>query len=214
RPGPDRRPAGARSAVIWTRAPAHLLAGSLCIGLVLANVSRLHALALAGFVAAAVAAVVVPVPTARFALAAAVLCALGWWWASTRLDALDRSPLLAQVGSAGRGVVVVTAPHRRGRFDVRAQARVRRFGGARVDEPVQLELPVGRSPPQGAILEVLARVERPRGPSHGFDEQTWLRRHGIHVVLRVDESRRIGRRGGLGGLADRLREHLARSIAP
>jgi hypothetical protein len=39
----------------WTRAPAHLLAASLCVGLVLANAGRLHGVALAGSVAAAVA---------------------------------------------------------------------------------------------------------------------------------------------------------------
>ena len=33
-------------------------------------------------------------------------------------------------------------------------------------------------------------------------------------MLRVDEWRQIGRRGGLGGVADRLRARLARSIAP
>ena len=38
--------------------------------------------------------------------------------------------------------------------------------------------------------------------------------HGIHVVLRVDEWRPIGHRGGVGGVADRLRARLARAIAP
>ena len=36
----------------------------------------------------------------------------------------------------------------------------------------------------------------------------------MHVVLHVDEWKPIGRRGGLGGLADRLRRRLARAIAP
>jgi competence protein ComEC len=54
----------------------------------------------------------------------------------------------------------------------------------------------------------------PHGPKHGFDERTWLRRHGVHVVLRGDRWRTVGRRGGLAGLADRLRDRLARTVAP
>ena len=63
-------------------------------------------------------------------------------------------------------------------FNQRVFAHVSRFGTRRVDEPVQLELPLGRSPPQGARVRLLAVVRLPRGPSHGFDERTWLRRQG------------------------------------
>src|SRR5205085_386144 len=65
----------------------------------------------------------------------------------------------------------------------------------------------------GAILNVLARVQLPRGPNHGFDERTWLRRHGVHVVLRVDEWHQVGRRRGAGGVGDRLHGWLARDSA-
>ena len=69
---------------------------------------------------------------------------------------------------------------------------------------VQLELPLGRSPPQGARREpARGRASCRAGPTHGFDERTWLRRQGVHVVLQVDEWRVVGRRGGLGGVADR-----------
>ena len=88
-----------------------------------------------------------------------------------------------------------------------------RFAGAPLREPVLLELAKGRSPPQGAILALLAVVKRPHGPSHGFDERTWLRRHGVHLVLRVDEWRVVGHRHGLGGVADSLRGRLERTIA-
>src|SRR5207248_11223534 len=91
---------------------------------------------------------------------------------------------------------------------------VRRFSGVPVDETVQLELPLGRAPPQGAVIEALAVLKEPRGPTHGFDERTWLRHHGVHVVMRVDSWRVVGHRGGLGGLADSLRRRLARAIAP
>jgi competence protein ComEC len=61
------------------------------------------------------------------------------------------------------------------------------------------------------VLSALAVVKAPRGPSHGFDERAWLRRHGVHVVLRIDEWHVLGRRGGLGGVADALRRQLQRS---
>jgi competence protein ComEC len=196
------------------RSPAHVLTGSLCVGLVLANLERLHAVALGGSLLAAAALVAADTPAVRVACAALFLVAMGWWWASVRLDTLDRSPLTIEVGRAGHAVVIVTAPPRKGRFTIRAQGRVRSFAGRRVDEPVQLELPLGRAPPQGAILDALAVVRLPRGPSNGFDERTWLRRHGVHVVLRLDAWHQTGSRGGLGGLADRIRGRLERSIAP
>src|SRR5262249_5054834 len=139
---------------------------------------------------------------------------LGWWWGSTRLDELDRSALLPQVGRAGRAVVVVTGQPVAGQFSIRASGVVRSFRGRPVAEPVQLELRSGRSPPQGAVLDALVLIKSPPGPENGFDERTWLRRRGVHVVLRVDEWTEIGRRGGLGGVADRLRAWLERSIAP
>ncbi len=198
----------------WSRAPAHLLAASLAAGLALANLGRVHDVGLAGALVAAVAVVAAGQPHLRFALMAALLCGLGWWWASIRLDALDRSPLLGEVGRAGRATIVVTAPPTEGQYELRVQGTARTFEGARVDEPVQLELPLGRSPPQGAILDALVVVKLPPGPVHGFDERTWLRRHGVHVLLRVDEWQQVGKRGGLGGVADRLRARLAASIAP
>ncbi len=191
-----------------------MLAAALAAGLAFANAGRTHAVGLVAALVAAVAVVVVDAPAARLAVLAAVLALLGWWWASARLDALDRSPLLAEVGRAGRATVVVTAPPAEGQFSIRAQGHARSFRGRPVDESVQLELPVGRSPPQGAILDALVVVKLPPGPEHGFDERTWLRRRGVHVIFKVDDWKLVGARGGLGGLADRLRERLMRSIAP
>jgi competence protein ComEC len=194
--------------------PAHVLAGSLCAGLAAANLARAQLLA-AGLVAAASAGVALADGSrARLACVALALAGLGWWWAGVRLDALDRSARAAEVGRAGRAVVVVTSTPRPGQFEQRASGAVRRFRGAALAEPVEHELPLGRAPPLGAVLDALAVVEEPRGPSHGFDERTWLRRHGIHVVLRLDEWRVAGRRGGLAGAADRIHRALARAIAP
>ena len=191
----------------------HRYAAALCIGLAAANVIRgptLLALGTAAVVAAAVVAASAPPPAALLL----VLALAGWWWGSARLDALDRSELLPRVDTSERALLAVTAPARRSRFDLRVPAEVRRFGRFRFREAVLLELPLGRSPPQGALIETVATVRLPRPAKNGFDETTWLRRRGVHVVLRADRWRVVGRRGGLGGIADRLRAGLAGSIAP
>jgi len=195
------------------RYPSQLLAGSLCLGLAAANVVR--AQTALGLVIAALLGGVVAASCRhrRLGLLAVALALAGWWWGSARLDALDRSPLTSRLETAARVRMTVTGPARRGRYDVRAPALVTRFAGRALREPVQLKLPLGRAPPQGAILDALVRVTAPRGPKNGFDERTWLRRHGVHVVLLVDRWRIVGRRGGLGGVADVLRRRLQNSVA-
>jgi competence protein ComEC len=190
-----------------------LLAGSLCAGLALANVMRLDG-AFALLVGAVLggAATVAAAPR-RVVLTATALALVGWWWGSARLDSLDRSPLTSRIDTAGRVRATITGPARLGTYDVRAPAVVTQFAGRELREPVQLKLPLGRAPPQGAILDALVRVTAPRGPKNGFDERTWLRRHGVHVVLFVDRWQIVGRRGGLGGVADALRRQLQRSVA-
>jgi len=194
-------------------APAHVGAAALCLGLSASNIERSHALSVFAAIGAA-AAVAAGTPALRLAAVAVLVAGAGWWWGSVRLDALDRSPLTEQIGRAGRATIVVTTQPRAGRFDIRAAGVVRRFSGAPAGEPVQLELPLGRAPPVGAVIDALAMIKAPRGPLHGFDERTWLRRRGVHVVVRVDAWRVLGRRGGFGGIADRVRASLAGAIAP
>src|SRR5581483_5509612 len=87
---------------------------------------------------------------------------------------------------------------------------VLRWGTLRPHEQVYLQLPLGRSPPQGARLVVLGKLVAPPGPSaSGFDEATWLRQQGIHAVLRASSWRVVGRRGGIYGLGDRVERWLA-----
>jgi competence protein ComEC len=195
-------------------APAHVLAAALAVGLALANLDRLRGITLLLSVLAGAVTILTDSPVVRLASLAVMVCFVGWWWAGGRLESLDRSPLTAEIGHAGQARVVITAPPVEGRFGLRAQGRVRTFDGDRIDEPAELELHLGRSPPQGAVLDALVVVKLPPGPENGFDERTWLRRHGIHVVLRVDEWSQVGSRGGLGGIADRLHAWLGRSIAP
>jgi competence protein ComEC len=192
----------------------HRYAAALCIGIACANLGRISAfLALPALASLALAHAGVEAAS-RWALTCLAIAVGGWWWGSERLDALDQSVLLRRVDTAERSTLLVTAPARRSRFQLRVPAQVRRFGRLRFREAVLLELPLGRSPPQGAVIEVVATVRLPRPAKDGFDERTWLRRHGVHVVLRADRWRLIGRRGGLGGLTDRLRRALAGSIAP
>jgi competence protein ComEC len=148
----------------------------------------------------------------RLALLALALLLAGWWWGSVRLDALDASWLRHEAGRIGRARVVVTGPARRSHFDIRVPAQVRQFGLDRLHEPVLLKLPPGRAPPQGAELEVIAKIELPRGPDDGFDERGLLRRRGVHVVLRASRWRAIGERDGPVGIADALRARLGRTI--
>jgi competence protein ComEC len=195
------------------RLPPHLFVAALCVGIASANLARLSLLGAAvggvllvlasGFTAAT-----------RPALLLAALVLAGWWWGSARLDALDRSVLLERVDTAERALLVVTGPARSSRFELRLPAQVRRFGRLRFHEAVLLELPLGRAPPQGAVVEAVTTVRLPRPKSHGFDERTWLKHQGIQVVLRADRWKLVGRRKGLAAVGDRLRAALARSVAP
>jgi competence protein ComEC len=183
------------------------------VGLVTANVFRVSS-TVAGCTAAVLAIAALGAAERRFVVVAIGIAVAGWWWGSARLDGLDRSVLLARVDTSERTIVAVTGPTRRSRFDLKVPVQVRRFGSLEFKEAAQLELPLGRSPPQGALIETVATVRLPKPPKNGFDERTWLRRHGVHVVLRADRWRIVGRRGGIGGIADRLRAALAGSIAP
>ena len=178
-----------------------------------ANLARLPLVGAAVGAALLLVAAATAAEAIRPSLLAASLLLAGWWWGSARLDALDRSVLLSRVDTAERSLLVTTGPARTSRFQIRVPAQVRRFGRLRFRESVLLELTLGRAPPQGSLLEAVTTVRLPRPAKDGFDERTWLRHQGIHVVLRADRWRVVGRRGGLAGLGDRLRSALAHSIA-
>lgn len=199
------------------RAPPapHLLALGFCLGLAGALAGRANGAPV--IVAAAGAAVAaIAMPRTRVILLAAALAAAGWWWGSARLVALDRSVLADEIGDVALLRAEVTGPARNGEFDVRVPVRVRRYRGATLDERAQLELPASeRAPPQGAVLELVAGIVAPEpGEDGSFDEEAYLRRLGMHVVLRASSYRVVGRRGGIAGVGDRLRAALAASIAP
>ena len=141
------------------------------------------------------------------------LCLLGIGWGSLRLTALERSLLESRIGEARSARVVVTGPARRSRYTVRVPATVTRFGAEQLTERVLLQLPPERAPPQGSVLELRARPVEPRGPETGFDERRWLARQGVHVVLDGWDAKVVGRRGGIGSVADRLRKHVEDTLA-
>ena len=199
---------------VLDRYTPHLFAGALCLGLASANLVRIGApVVLAAAAACAVASAVVDDPRRTVVLALALALG-GAWGGASRLDALDRSVLTARVGEVGPALLEVTGPTRRTPFQLRVPARIHRFRGTSVREPVLLQLPLGRSPPQGALIESTVELKAPRGPSDGFDERTFLRRRGVHVVARGRDWSQVGRRGGIGGIADRIHRGLGASIAP
>jgi competence protein ComEC len=191
-----------------------VLAGAVGAGLAASNAVRLTFPELPLLACVVTFAAVFVGGHARLGVLVAALLVAGWWWGSLRLDALDQSALSGEAGRAGRIVAAVTGPARRTEFAVRVPAEVRRFGHQELRERVLLRLPPARSPPQGAVLELVGEIRLPRGPEDGFDERGWLRRQGIHVVVHAGRWRMVGRRGGVAGGADRLRARLAGSMAP
>jgi competence protein ComEC len=196
------------------RAP-HTFVGALCLGFALANVARPAVVPALG-AAAVLAAAGLAVSDSRLraaALAGAVV-AVAWGWGSLRLCQLDHGVLASRIGTAEWATVEVEEPPRPGSFDQRMKALVLRWGALRPHEPVLLELPLGRSPPQGARLRLVGELRAPPGPSNGFDEAKWLRRQGIHAILRGQSYRVVGRRGGLSGVGDRVGRWLSSDTTP
>jgi competence protein ComEC len=189
-----------------------LLVASACAGLSLANLMSPGAAAVAALVLLALAGVAVLDGPARVVALGVALASLGLWWGSLRLEALEWSALAGEVGSSGPATVVVTGPSRHSPWAIRVQAEVRELRGRPLGERVLLTLPPGRAPPRGAILETFVKVAEPRPPEGGFDERAWLARQGISVVLRGSAWRQVGRRGGLAGLGDRLRDRVEQAV--
>ncbi len=191
-----------------------LLVVSSCVGIALANWIRVPvAVLLALGVAFVALALRETAGGRRLVFAASALLIAGLWWGGLRTGALEESVLGSHLGETASARVVVTGPARRSEFSLRVPARVVRFGTAALAERVLLQLPPERAPPQGSVLELRARPVAPRGPETGFDERGWLARQGVHVVLQGRDARIVGRRGGIGGVADRLRAHVERTLA-
>jgi len=213
----DARPglasvARTRGRALELRRPT-LFVSSACAGLSLANAVRPGAVALTVLAVGGVGGLALFERNARTAALVLVLATAGLWWGSLRLDALTESSLASEIGVSGAVEVVVTGPARLTPWAVRVPAEVRRFDRQPLRERVLLVLPVGRSPPRGAVLETFARVTEPRPAEGGFDERAWLARQGIHVVLRAGAWRQVGARGGLPGVGDHIRDRVERAVS-
>ena len=193
----------------------HAFGGAVCIGFALANLDRLPLVgAVLGAVVVAACGLCAGEPRFRWPAVVVALVAVAWGWGSLRLARLDHSVLASRIGTFEHAVVEVEEPPHAGSFDQRMRVLALRWGPLRTHEPVLLELPLGRSPPQGARLELEGELRAPPGPSNGFDEARWLRRQGIHTVLRGRAWRVAGTRGGVYGIGDRIGRWLARDSAP
>ena len=190
-----------------------LLVASACVGIALSVWARMPLTLSAAAAVTSFAGALVSRDLRRLALAALALACAGLWWGTVRGDALDRSYLVEQLGRDAPARVVVTGPARHTPFAIRVPAEALAYGATRIRERVLLELPPERAPPQGAVLELRVRPVAPRGPETGFDERGWLARRGVHVVLQGEDWRIVGRRGGIGGVGDRLRAHVEETLA-
>ncbi len=190
-----------------------LLAGSACAGLAASNWITIKGSVVVALALAAVAVLSCCRGTVRVAAVGAFLALTGLCWGAMRLDAMSQSMLYAEVGESGIARLVVTGPARQTPWAVRVPSETREFRGRPLRERVLLVLPVGRSPPRGAILEAVVRVVEPRPAENGgFDERAWLARQGMHVVLRSTSWQWIGDRGGVAGIGDRMRDRVERAV--
>jgi competence protein ComEC len=190
-----------------------LAVASGCVGLVTSTVLTAAPVACGVLAIVGVVAIALLDGPGRFVGLSVALAATGLWWGSLRVEALERSVLATHIGASGTAEVVVTASARRSEWGIRVLGEARRFRGEDLRERVLLTLPVGRSPPRGAILEGVVRVAEPRPPADGFDERGWLARQGAHVVLRARSWRESGRRGGVAGIGDRLRDRVELAVS-
>jgi competence protein ComEC len=155
----------------------------------------------------------------------------GAWFGTQRLDAIDRTRLGPYLGHAvsGHGYLVKRErPTRSG--SRRARVRLARISSgsssspgspssrsAKVDELVQVVVGQGTRYPPVAIgdeLELHGTLEQPsNGPDPDFDYAGYLRRSGVHAVLRADLVRSTGgRRGGAAGVVDRIRKRAEQGV--
>ena len=147
----------------------------------------------------------------------------GYLVGSVRVAALHGGTLQARVGQTVRAELCVTGPVRSYGGWQSATAVVQSASGG--GETLLLEIgpavddapePVALA--QGMIVGVTGTIVAPEGPSEsGYDQAKTLLHQGIEVVLRVEGQSAValvGRRGGVSGWFDRLREaakaHLSR----
>jgi competence protein ComEC len=138
---------------------------------------------------------------------------------AARIATIDRSPLRALAGRevTMRGHVV---KRERTSFGVRRlRLRVSELSGrGRTRDLVQVRLPADvryRRPSIGDELVATGTLELPRRrPGASFDYPAYLRRAGVHAILRARFARPTGaRRGGLAGAVDAIRRRAEAGVS-
>jgi competence protein ComEC len=148
------------------------------------------------------------------AVAAGSLLLVGCAIGAARLDAIDRSELGPLLGHAVRARGYLVKRERPSWGEARARMRLTavREGTSwrRLDDLVQVRADRRRhllDLALGEEIEVAGGLEQPgSGDGSDFDYAEYLRRAGVHALLRADSIRRTGRRrGALQGFVDALR---------
>ena len=137
-----------------------LLVGATCVGLASSIWVAIPFVAVLLLAVTVCAGVLLASGGVRVAALAAALAVLGLAWGSLRMDALRASVLADDVGATGVAELVTVAPARSSPWSTRVIAVTRTFRHEAVRERVLLVLPVGRSPPRGAVLEASVRSRR------------------------------------------------------
>ena len=152
-----RRPAGAGRAVTARRFPPTCSPDRSALGLAAANAVRLaplHRLRSSSLPDSRLIGLAAP-RAAGLAALGLLAAAAGWWWGERPARRARPQPAARRGRPPARALVEVTARPRRGAFDQRVPARVRRFGGA-----------AGRrARPARAAARALAAAGRRRQPA-------------------------------------------------
>lgn len=195
----------------------HALLAVLSAGLLLALVLRVPVVASVAVTLVLCAAAVVSLRRARtgaaYWLVAAGLAVAGWGWGGARLQ--STTPPDVATRSVTGVVEVDTQPQRAVQGD-RARIRVVTLSDLRVATGTRLlmDLPEGAS--KSILLGVRLRIAGRLAPAASARSPDWWRdylaRTAIAGRLQVTSVAVIGRRGGLAGLRDRVRNAAASAV--
>ena len=159
-----------------------------------------------GLVAFALIALVQRVRQVADATAAVVIACVvvGATWSAHGLLERASDPLAARIGRVDAVRLTVDGQPRPGLFGSSAIAQL---------DGHPVELRARGDLRQGAVVEVSGALA-PVPPSDGsFDRRQWLARQGVHESLAARDLRTVGRRGGIAGVLDRLREGAHAALA-
>lgn len=160
----------------------------------------------------------------RLAIASGLLLLAGSWFGGWRLETIDATRLGPYLGHTVRARGYLVKHERPTPSGRRARVRLTALSPAgsgvhakQTDEVVQIVVGRDIRYPRLAIgeeVDLAGTLEPPAThPGESFDYAGYLRRSGVHAVLRTDFVERTGRRrGGPVGLVDRIRERAERGV--